>query len=212
MPRLSTVVLPFTNFSNDPELEHFANGITDDLTTDLSRISGGFVIARSTAFTYKGKPVDVKKTGRELGVRYVVEGSVRPAGGFLRVNVQLTDAESGAHLWTDRFDTDPVDLAPAQSEITGRLARTINFKIVVAEGRRTEHEGAPQPNLRDLLIRGRAALVRAISAATLEEAWRHFERALEIDADPVAAKTALADVLICNVAQGWSTSVQQDEA
>src|SRR6516165_148025 len=118
VPRLSIVVLPFANFSNDPELEHFADGITDDLTTDLSRISGGFVIARNTAFTFKGKAVDVKKIGRELGVRYVVEGSMRWAGDLLRLNVQLTDAESGAHLWTDRFDTNPVDLAQAQSEIT----------------------------------------------------------------------------------------------
>ena len=136
VPRLSIVVLPFASFSDDPGLEFFADGITDDLTTDLSRISGGFVIARNTAFTYKRQPVDVKKTGRELGVRYVVEGSIRPAGDLLRVNIQLTDAESGAHLWTDRFDTDPVGLAQAQSEITGRLARTINFKLVEAESLR----------------------------------------------------------------------------
>jgi len=136
VPRLSIVVLPFASFSDDPGLEFFADGITDDLTTDLSRISGGFVIARNTAFTYKRQPVDVKKTGRELGVRYVVEGSIRPAGDLLRVNIQLTDAESGSHLWTDRFDTDPVGLAQAQSEITGRLARTINFKLVEAESLR----------------------------------------------------------------------------
>jgi len=212
LPRLSTVVLPFTNFSNDPELEHFANGITDDLTTDLSRISGGFVIARSTAFTYKGKPVDVKKTGRELGVRYVVEGSVRPAGGFLRVNVQLTDAESGAHLWTDRFDTDPVDLAPAQSEITGRLARTINFKLVEAESLRIERERVFDPDPHDLLIRAWAGLVRPISAATLQEARRLFERVLEIDADSAAAKVGLAHALSANIADGWSTSVREDQA
>jgi adenylate cyclase len=212
VPRLSIVVLPFTNFSNDPELEHFANGMTDDLTTDLSRISGGFVIARSTAFTYKGKPVDVKKTGRELGVRYVVEGSVRSAGDLLRVNVQLSDAESGAHLWTDRFDTDPVDLAQAQSEITGRLARTINFKLVEAESLRIERERVFDPDPHDLLIRGWAALVRPISAATLQEARRLFERVLEIDADSVAAKVGLAHALSGNIADGWSTSVQKNQA
>jgi TolB-like protein len=97
--RLSIVVLPFTNLSNDPEQEYFADGITDDLTSDLSRISGSFVIARNTAFTYKGKPVNVKQVGRELGVRYVLEGSVRRTGDQVRVNSQLIDAESGAHLW-----------------------------------------------------------------------------------------------------------------
>src|SRR5207244_5522634 len=105
-PRLSIVVLPFANLSNDPEEEYFADAVTDDLTTDLSRISDSFVIARTTAFTYKGKPVDVRQIGRELGVRYVLEGSVRRLGEQVQVNVQLIDAETGAHLWADRFDTD----------------------------------------------------------------------------------------------------------
>jgi adenylate cyclase len=211
-PRLSIVVLPFANFSNDPELDHFADGITDDLTTDVSRISGGFVIARNTAFAFKGKPVDVKKIGRDLGVRYVIEGSVRRAGDLLRLNVQLTDAESGAHVWTDRFDTDFPDLAQVQSEITGRLARTINFKLVEAEGLSIERERALDPDPQDLLIRGWAALVRPISAATLQEALRAFERVLEIEPDSVAGKVGLGYALSCNIADGWSTSVQQDEA
>ena len=212
VPRLSIVVLPFANFSNDPELEHFADGISDDLTTDLSRISGGFVIARNTAFTFKGKPVDVKKVGRELGVRYVVEGSVRRAGNLLRVNVQLSDAESGAHLWTDRLDTDPTGLVWAQSEITGRLARTINFKLVEAEGLSIERQKALDPDPHDLLIHGWATLVRPISAATLQEALRVFARVLEIEPDSVAAKVGLGYALSCHIADGWSTSVQQDEA
>ena len=212
VPRLSIVVLPFANFSDEPELEYFADGITDDLTTDLLRISGGFVIARNTAFTFKGKPIDVKKIGRELGVLYVVEGSVRRAGDLLRLNVQLTDAESGAHLWVDRFDADCVDLARAQSEMTGRLARAINFKLVEAEGLSIEQERAFHPDPHDLLIQGWAALVRPISAATLQEARRLFERVLEIDADSVAAKVGLAHALSGNIADGWSTSVQQDEA
>jgi TolB-like protein/class 3 adenylate cyclase len=123
-PRLSIVVLPFANLSNDPEQEYFADGITDDLTTDLSRISGSFVIARNTAFTFKDKPVDVKGVGRELGVRYVLEGSMRRTGDQVRVNVQLIDAESGAHVWADRFDTDRANLTQAQDEITGRLPIT----------------------------------------------------------------------------------------
>ena len=112
-PRLSIVVLPFANLSSDPEQEYFADGVTDDLTTDLSRISGSFVIARNTAFTFKGKSIDAKQVGRELGVRYVFEGSVRRTGDRVRVNAQLIDAESGAHVWADRFATDVANLGQA---------------------------------------------------------------------------------------------------
>ena len=132
-PRLSIVVLPFANLSNDPEQEYFADGITDDLTTDLSRLARSFVIARNTAFTFKGKPTDAKQIGRDLGVRYVVEGTVRRTGDQVQVNVQLIDAESGAHLWAERFDTDRRELANAQDDITFRLARTLNVKLVAAE-------------------------------------------------------------------------------
>jgi adenylate cyclase len=144
-PRLSIVVLPFANLSNDPEQEYFADGITDDLTTDLSRISGSLVIARNTAFTYKGKPTDVKQIGRDLGVRYVVEGSVRRTGDQVQVNVQLIDTESGAHFWADRFDTDRRDLANAQSEIIFRLARMLNIKLIAAEVARSEQRKALDP-------------------------------------------------------------------
>src|SRR6516162_5214792 len=109
-PRLSIVVLPFANLSNDPEQEYFVDGITDDLTTDLSRIQGSLVIARNTAFSYKGKALDAKRIGRELGVRYVLEGSVQRSGKQVRINTQLIDAETGAHLWAERFDRDVGDL------------------------------------------------------------------------------------------------------
>jgi TolB-like protein len=135
-PRLSIVVLPFQNLSNDPDQEYFADGITDDLTSDLSRISGSCVIARTTAFTYKGKPVDVKQIGRELAVHYVLEGSVRRTGDQVRVNAQLIDAVSGAHLWADRFDTNLANLAKTQSEITGRLAWTLNMELLSDASRR----------------------------------------------------------------------------
>ncbi len=105
-PRLSIVVLPFANLSNDPDQQYFADGITEDLTTDLSRIADMFVISRNTAFTYRNKPVDTKQIGRELGVRYVLEGSVRRSGNQVRVNAQLIDAETDAHLWAERFDRD----------------------------------------------------------------------------------------------------------
>src|SRR5439155_4659334 len=119
VPRLSIVVLPFNfiNLSDDREQQYFADSITDDLTTDLSRLSGMFVIARSTALTHKDKPIDAKQIGRELGVRYIIEGSLRRAGDLLRVNVQLTDAESGTHLWADRVDTARATIAEAENEL-----------------------------------------------------------------------------------------------
>ena len=167
------------NLSNDPDQEYFADGITDDLTTDLSRISGSFVIARNTAFTYKGKPIDVKQIGRELGVRYVLEGSVRRTGDQVRVNVQLIDAESGAHLWADRFDTNRANLAEAQSEITGRLAWTLNIELLSDASRRIEHENAVNPDARDLVMRGWAWWYGPQSPKTAQEALGAFEHALE---------------------------------
>jgi TolB-like protein len=130
LPRLSIVVLPFANLSDDREQQYFADGITDDLTTDLSRIPHMFVISRNTAFTYTDKPVGAKQIGRELGVRYVLEGSVRRAADQVRVNVQLIDTETGGHLWADRFNTDRSNLAEAQDAITGRLARTLNLELI----------------------------------------------------------------------------------
>ena len=122
-PRLSIVVLPFTNLSSDTGQQYFADGITEDLTTDLSRISDMFVISRNTAFTYRNKPVDTKQIGRELGVRYVLEGSVQRSGNRMRVTAQLIDAETDSHLWTERFDRDMGDLFVLQNEITSRLAK-----------------------------------------------------------------------------------------
>jgi TolB-like protein len=201
-PRLSIVVLPFTNLSDDPQQEYFADGITDDLTTDLSRISGSFVIARNTAFTYKGQSMDVKQIGYELGVRYVLEGSVRRAGEWVRMNVQLTDAESGAHLWADRFDTDHADLVAAQDEITGRLARTLDVELVRDVGRRIANEKTADPDARDLVMRGRALRFRPASAANREQALRVFERALEIDPRSSDAKIGIASTLVTNLADG----------
>jgi adenylate cyclase len=203
-PRFSIVVLPFANLSNDPDQEYFADGITDDLTTDLSHISDSFVIARTTAFTYKGKPVDVKQIGRELGVRYVLEGSVRRAGEQVQLNVQLIDAESGAHVWADRFETDRANLAKAQDEIVGRLARTLQLEIVEAAARRIEEEKAVDPDARDFVMRGWAWYYRPATDATLQEAQRAFERALEIDLQSVEAKVGLATVLSEYVANGRS--------
>src|SRR6516164_8471549 len=209
-PRLSIVVLPFANLSNDPEQEFFVDGITDDLTTDLSRLSGSFVIARNTAFTYKGKPVEAKQIGRELGVHYILEGSVRRVGDEVRVNVQLIDGENNAQLWADRFDTDRASLAAAQDEITGRLARALKVELVADVGRRIDRERVVDPDARDLVMRGRALLLKAGSVAAWQEAVAAFERALEIDPRSVDAQIGLATALGRSVADGWSNTVQQD--
>src|SRR5208283_1905359 len=153
-PHLSMVVLPFANIGGDPEQEHFVDGVTESLTTDLSRIRGAFVIARNTAFTYKGKPLDAKTIGRELNVRYMLEGSVQRAGARMRVNVQLIDAETGNHLWAERFDKPLTDLFDMQDEIVARLARALNTQLVAAEARRAEQD--PNPDSMDLYFQGLA--------------------------------------------------------
>jgi adenylate cyclase len=212
-PRLSIVVLPFTNLSDDREQQYFADGITDDVTTDLSRISGSFVIARYTAFTYKDKPVDVKQIGRELGVRYVIEGSVRRSGNQVQVNVQLIDAETGAHLWADRFETDRTNPTEAQNEITGRLARTLNVELYEAARRRIERKRAADPEARDLATRAWARILRGpLSAATTQEALQYAERALEIDPGLVEAKLGIAATLDGRLTNGWSSSIEEDQA
>ena len=211
-PRLSIVVLPFANLSNDPEQEYFADGITDDLTTDLSRISGCFVIARNTAFTYKGKSIDAKKIGRELGVRYVLVGSVRRADDRVRVNVQLINAETGAHLWADRFDTDRANVEGVQNEITGRLAQSLSLELMEAVDRRIAQESAIDPDAQALVLRGWAWYYRATSAVTVREAQLAFEQALEIDRSSVDAKIGLATVLARKLAEGWSPPRLEDQA
>jgi TolB-like protein len=194
-PRLSIVVLPFANLSNDPEQQYFADGITEDLTTDLSRIGGSFVIARSTAFTYKGKPIDAKQIGRELGVRYLLEGSVRRSGQQVRVNAQLVDTETGAHLWAERVDRDMGDLFRLQNEITGQIARALQFELAIADaGGLTEH-----PDALDYILRGRAAWWKSIFKSNNAEALGLFERALALDPGAVEAQIWLALVLINRV-------------
>ena len=211
-PRLSIVVLPFANLSSDPEQEYFVDAVTDDLTTDLSRIVNSFVISRTTAFTYKGKPIDVRQIGRELGVRYVLEGSVRRLGDQVQVNVQLIDAESGAHLWADRFDTDRANLAKAQSEITSRLARALHLELLEAAARRIEQERAVNLDAHDLVMRGWACVWRPLSDANRQQALRAFEQALEIDPESVDARVGIGNVLGERLALGWSKSREQDMA
>jgi TolB-like protein/class 3 adenylate cyclase/cytochrome c-type biogenesis protein CcmH/NrfG len=209
-PPLSVVVLPFVNLSNDPAQEYFADGITEGLTADLSQIPGSVVIARDTAFTYKGASVDARQIGRKLRVRYVLEGNVRRAGEQIWLDMALIDAQAGSRIWTKQFDTDRANLASAQEEITDNLARAVAGHPEGLAARRKSVR--IDPDAHDLIMRGRAWFYRPYSVASWQEAQTAFERALEIDARSVEARVDLAKVLCGRLADGWSNSLQQDPA
>ena len=191
-PPLSIVVLPFANIGGDAEQEHFADGVTESLTTDLSCISGWFVIARNIAFTLKGKAVDVKQVGRELHVRNVVEGSVQRGGNRLRLNVQLIDVETGKHLWAERFDKPVADLLDMQDEIVSRLANSLRVQLTAAEAQRSEH--VLNPTSMDLVIRGWALLNNSTAPDAVRKALECFERAVVLDPGNVDALVGKASV------------------
>jgi TolB-like protein/class 3 adenylate cyclase len=191
-PRLSIVVLPFANIGGDQEQDYFVDGVTENLTTDLSRISGSFVIGRHTAFTFKGKAVDLKRIGCELNVRYVLEGSMQRGGNRLRVNVQLTDAETGSHLWAERFDKPVADLFDMQDEIVSRLANTLDTQLIEAEARRAE--STRHPDAMDLYFQGRACLHKGLTNDCLTQARSFFERALALDPGNIEALVGTARV------------------
>jgi TolB-like protein len=207
-PRLSIVVLPFTNLSDDRDQQYFADAITEDLTTDLSRIEDMFVISRNTAFTYWNKPVDTKQIGRELGVRYILEGSVRRSGNRLRINAQLIDAATDAHLWTERFDSDAVDLFSLQNEITSQLANVLGLELIAAEAARPTED----PDALDYILRGRAVLLRPWTPDTCKEAINLFERALALDPQSVEAQRRLAGALVRRVLHLMTDSAAADLA
>jgi TolB-like protein len=200
----SLVVLPFTNLSSDPEHEYFVDGVTESLTTDLSRMVGISVIGRNTAFSYKGKHVDLKQVGRDLAVRYVLEGSVQRGGSRLRINVQLIEAESGNHLWAERFDKPIADLFDMQDEIGARLANQLGTELVTAEARRAAR--APHPDSMDLYFQGMAYVNRGSDPVSLTQARRFFEQALSLDAGNIEAMVGAAFV---DVMRG--TSVQSSD-
>ena len=176
----------------DPEQDYFVDGVTESLTTDLSRIAGAFVIARNTAFTFKGKPIDVKKLGRELNVRYVLEGSVQRGGNRLRVNVQLIDAETANHLWAERFDKPLADLFDMQDEIVARLANALDAQLVAAEARRAAR--SVHPDAMDLVFQGRAWLNKGLTPENLLQARQFFEQAISTDPVNVEAMVGLGMV------------------
>ncbi len=191
-PRLSIVVLPFANMGDDPEQEYFVDGVTESLTTDLSRISGSFVIGRHTAFTYKGKAIDLKQIGRELNVRYVLEGSVQRGGNRMRVNVQLIDAETENYLWAERFDKPLADLFDMQDEIVARLANQLGTELVAAEARRAER--ASHADAMDLYFQGMVWVNKGFNPDHFTRARGFFERASALDASNVEALVGAAFV------------------
>jgi TolB-like protein/class 3 adenylate cyclase len=191
-PRLSIVVLPFNNIGGDPEQDYFVDGVTESLTTDLSRISGSLVIGRNTAFTYKGKHVDLKQIGRELKVRYVLEGSVQRSGNRLRVNVQLIDAATGNHLWAERFDKPVADLFDMQDEIVARLASQLGTQLIEAEARRAQQ--APHPDSMDLYFQGMACVNKGWTPENMAQARGYYEQALALDPGNVEALVGNARV------------------
>ena len=190
---LSIVVLPFTNLSNDPSQDYFADGITENLTTDLSRIRNSFVIARNTAFTFKGKNIDAKEISKELGVRYVLEGSVQRDQNRVRVNAQLIDGKTGAHLWVDRFEEDMADVFKLQDQVVARLANTLGSELVKAEADKSYHSG--NPDAIDLTMRGWAILNQlqfVTDKDSLAKALDLFEQALKLDPNNVDALVGAA--------------------
>jgi TolB-like protein/class 3 adenylate cyclase len=207
-PRLSIVVLPFANLSDDREQQYFADGITEDLTTELSRLANMFVISRNTAFSYRNKPVDTKQIGRELGVRYVLEGSVRRSGNRVRVNTQLIDAATDAHLWAERFDSDTGDLFALQDEVTSRIGNALGLELIAAEAARP----AEHPNALDYVLWGRAALAKPASRESFAEAIGLFERALALDRQSSEAQIRLAHALAARVLNSMTDTAAADLA
>jgi adenylate cyclase len=205
-PRLSIVVLPFDNLSEDPDQQYFADGMTDDLTTDLSRITDMFVIARNTAFTYRNKPFTAKQIGRELGVRYVLEGSVQRSGNQARINSQLIDAETEAHLWAERFEGDTRDLFDLQNEVTTRIAVALKLELVAAEAARR----AERPDVLEYILRARAAYAKPPSRDRNAEGISLLERALALDPRSVEAQSMMAGALAGRVLNGLTDSAAAD--
>ena len=205
----SIIVLPFANLSNNPDQEYFADGITEGLTADLSRIPGSLVVARNTAFSYKGNPVDAEQVARELDVRYVLAGGVRRDDEGVRLNAQMIDVQTGTMSWTEQFHTDRARFAEVHKEIVVRVAQALDLEPAEASAVGIEPSRG-DPDARDLIMRGWAWSNRPYSAPTWLEAQHAFEQALEIDPGSVEARIGLARVLAGKLAEGWGSSAQQD--
>jgi adenylate cyclase len=209
--RLSIVVLPFANLSGDPAQDYLADALTDELTTALARIRDSFVIARNTAFTYKGKPVDAKAIGKDLGVRYVLEGSVQPSGNRVRVNAQLIDADSGAHVWADQFDTPRADLLQMQDEIATLLAHAMDIQLPEAEAARLKRAPTANPDAEDLALQCDAAVQKGgYLGKEADEGYSLCERALAADPNNVRALSFLSAKFLMPLVVGRSVDPKAD--
>jgi adenylate cyclase len=208
---LSVVVLPFANLSGDPAQDYLADALTDELTTAIARVPNSFVIARNTAFTYRGKSVDAKAIGKDLGVRYVLEGSVQPSGNQVRVNAQLIDADSGTHLWADQFDAARADLLQMQDEIVTRLARAMDLQLPYAEAVRLKRAPATNPNAEDLALQCQVAIIKGgYIGKEADAAFPLCEQALAADPNNVRALTFLAIKFFLPVELGSSADPKGD--
>jgi adenylate cyclase len=205
----SVAVLPFDNMSGDAEQEYFADGITEDIITALSRNRWFFVIARNSTFTYKGRAVDVKQVARELGVRYVLEGSVRKAGNRVRINAQLIDAESGAHLWAERYDRDLADIFALQDEITEHVVAAIEPELLVVEGRRAARKSAAHLNAYDFFMRGMWHY-HQFDPEENRRAAEWMRKAVALDPRLTHGYVGLARALNGRIWFGWSKDVEAD--
>jgi TolB-like protein/DNA-binding winged helix-turn-helix (wHTH) protein/Flp pilus assembly protein TadD len=205
-PRLSIVVLPFANLGGNPEQQYFADGITEDVTFDLSRIVDMFVISRNTAFTYRNKPINTKQIGRELGVRYVLDGTVQRSGEQVRVTAELIDTENDAHVWAERFDRDIDDFFTLQNEITRRIAVALGFELIAAENAKP----SDNPDAVDFLLRGRAKMLNPPARENFAEMINLYGRAVALDPQSVVANSYLATALLGRVLNGMSDSAAAD--
>lgn len=205
----SLAVLPFTNMSGDPEQEYFADGITEDIITDVSKISGLFVIARNSSFTFKKQSVDIKDVGRKLGVRHVLEGSVRRAGMRVRINVQLIDAESGGHIWAERYDRELEDIFLVQDEVTQKIVHTLEVTLTGSEKARRQDRGKINVEAHDCLIRAKSCILD-FNAAALAEGRAMLERALAIDPGLAPAYAYLALCYGVEYANAWNGRTASD--
>jgi adenylate cyclase len=201
----SIAVLPFTNMSGDPEQEYFSDGISEDIITDLSKIAGLMVIARNSSFTFKGRSVDVRAVGRDLGVRSVLEGSIRRAGNRVRITAQLIDAGTGAHLWADRYDRDLTDIFAVQDEVTRRIVDALKVTLSPAENTRMTDTGTTNMEAYDRFLRGRELLLGSTkNRDTFEESKESLMRAIDLDPSYAQAYAGLAFAYMLDYQNRWS--------
>jgi adenylate cyclase len=209
-PRNSIVVMPFNNFSGDATQGFVADALTDDITTDLARLKGTFVIARGTAFTFKGRTVDAREVGKECGVRYLLEGSIIRAGPKVETNVQLIDAQTGAHIWADRFESRITDLFQLQEAVTGRIAASLDIQLAKAEGERALQQSAADPDAVDLRMRAMALYISGITPEHTLEARRLLEHSVLLDSNSAESWAWLAEIVMTEYLHHWNKVGKED--